>query len=90
MAIKWVPVVMIALAIAGVGYGLWRRDHEPPRVISTGTFQFKDKAGTELVFPQRHVVVAGFEVTEVQLPAGKWIECRGDCGRAIRSEYSGL
>jgi hypothetical protein len=88
MRMKLVPVVMIALAGLGLGYGLWRREKDPPKVISTGTFQFKDKAGTELVFPKRIVSVAGMEVTEVQLPRGTWIDCRGDCGQAIRSEHT--
>jgi hypothetical protein len=88
MRMKLVPMAMIVLAVLGVGYGLWRREKDPPKVISTGIFQFKDKAGTELVFPKRLVSVAGFEKTEVQLPGGTWIDCRGDCGHAIRSEHT--
>lgn len=88
MAIKWVPIVIAALGAGVVGYGLWKRSIDPPRVISTGTFQFADKLGTVLIFPKRVVAVAGFETTEVQLPGGTWIDCRRDCATTIKAEYT--
>jgi len=30
------------------------------------------------------VIVAGFKTTEIQLPGGTWINCRGDCYIAFR------
>lgn len=88
MRMKLLPIVMIVLAALGLAYGFWLLEKNPPQVIATSTFQFKDKAGTELVFPKRVVSVAGFEITEVQLPGGTWIDCRGDCGYAIRSVHT--
>jgi hypothetical protein len=88
MPLKLVPFLILAVGLTIVGYGLWRRNQDPPRVISTGTFQFTDKLGTQLVFPKRVVAVAGFEETQVQLPGGTWIDCRGDCAAAIRTEHT--
>jgi hypothetical protein len=86
--IQVMPYVLLALGVAIVGYGLWRRQQDPPKVISIGSFEYKDKLGTSLVFPKRVVAVAGFETTEVQLPNGTWIDCRGDCAKAIREEHA--
>ena len=88
MSLKLVPYLLVALAIAVIAYGTWQRQKYPPQVIATSTFSFIDKSGTELKFPKRVVAVAGFEVTEVQLPGGTWIDCRGDCGGTIKAEYT--
>jgi hypothetical protein len=88
MPIKYAPIVLALLAALGIGIGLWRRYQNPPRVISTASFQFTDKLGTKLIFPQRVVAVAGFETTEVQLPGGTWIDCRGDCAATIKAEHT--
>jgi hypothetical protein len=88
MSLKLVPLLILALAAAVIGYGLWRRNQDPPRVIATGTFKFTDKHGAILVFPQRRVAVAGFETTEIQLPGGTWIDCRGDCAATIKAEHT--
>ena len=88
MPLKLVPFLILALGAGVIGYGLWQRHLNPPRVISTGTFKFTDKAGTLLIFPQRVVAVAGFETTEVQLPGGTWIDCRGDCAATIKAEHT--
>lgn len=88
MSLKWAPVVILLAGGAMVAFGLWRRMQDPPRTVSTGSFQFSDRHGTVLIFPQRVVAVAGFQKTEVQLPGGTWIDCRGDCAQAIREEYS--
>ncbi len=86
MPLKLVPFVILALGLAIIVYGLWQRQMNPPRVISTGVFSFTDKAGTLLLFPKRVVAVGGFETTEVQLPGGTWIDCRGDCEATIKAE----
>lgn len=88
MRLKLVALLIMALAIAIIGYGTWQRQLHPPKVIATGTFQMKDKAGTVLIFPKRVVAVAGFEQTEVQLPGGTWIDCRADCAATITSEHT--
>lgn len=88
MPLKFAPYLILALGAAVIGYGLWKRQQEPPRVISTGMFSFKDKQGTLLIFPKRIVAVAGFETSEVQLPGGTWIDCRGDCAEAIKAEHT--
>jgi hypothetical protein len=88
MPMKLVPVVLIVSALAFVAYGQWLRNADPPRVISTGTFQFVDKAGATLIFAKRVVAVAGFETIQVQLPGGTWIDCRGDCAATIKAEYT--
>jgi len=88
MSLKYAPFIILALGAAVVGYGQWMRQQDPPRVLSTGVFSFKDKLGTVLIFPKRVVAVAGFETTEVQLPGGTWIDCRKDCAEAIKTEHT--
>jgi hypothetical protein len=88
MRLTYVPIIMLAVGAIALGIGMWRRAADPPRVISTGAFNFTDKTGTKLVFPQRVVAVAGFETTEVQLPGGTWIDCRKDCAEAIMREHT--
>jgi hypothetical protein len=88
MPLKVVPLLLLALGLAVIGYGTWQRALYPPRVIATSSHRFVDKAGTELIFAKRQVAVAGFEVTEVQLPGGTWIDCRSDCTAAIKAEYT--
>ena len=88
MPLKLVPFLILAVGLAVIGYGMWQRHLYPPRVIATGTFRLIDKHGTALIFPQRTVAVAGFETTELQLPGGTWIDCRGDCSATIMSEHT--
>ena len=88
MRLKVVPFLIAAAGLAVIGYGTWQRQMNPPRVIATGAFQFKDKLGTVLIFPKRVVAVAGFETTEVQLPGGTWIDCRADCEAAIKTGHT--
>ena len=88
MSLKLVPFLIPAAGLAVIGYGLWQRQLNPPKVIATATFQFTDKAGTMLIFPKRVVAVAGFETTEAQLPGGTWIDCRGDCEATIKAEHT--
>ena len=88
MPLKFVPLIILALGAAVVAYGLWQRQLNPPKIISTGIFQMTDKNGTVLIFPKRVVTVGGFETTEVQLPGGTWIDCRGDCVEAIKAEHT--
>jgi hypothetical protein len=88
MPLKLAPFVILAVGLAVIGYGLWMRQANPTKVVSTGVFQFKDKAGAVLLFPKRVVAVGGFETTQVQLPGGTWIDCRGDCEETIRAEYT--
>ena len=90
MSLKLVPFLNLAAGLAVIGYGLWQRQLNPPKVIATGTFQFTDKAGAVLIFPKRVVAVAGFETTEVQLPGGTWIDCRGDCAATIIAEHTDI
>jgi hypothetical protein len=88
MRLKYVAYVLALIGVLAVSYGQWQRAMHPPRVIKTASFQFTDKAGTTLIFPQRVVAVAGFETTEVQLPHGTWIDCRGDCAATIKAEHT--
>ena len=88
MRLKLVPYVLAAAGLLIVGYGLMHRAADPPRVLSTGTLVFTDKAGTVLIFPKRVVAVAGMETSEVQLPGGTWIDCRSDCVETIKSEHT--
>jgi hypothetical protein len=88
MPLKRVPFILIALAVAIIGYGTYQRWLYPPTVLSTGIFKLVDKSGTELIFPKRVVAVAGFETTQVQLPGGTWIDCRGDCAATLKSEHT--
>jgi hypothetical protein len=88
MPLKLVPYLLFAVAVAIIGYGTYQRHLYPPTVRATGIFKLVDKTGTELIFPKRVVAVAGFETTEVQLPGGTWIDCRGDCGATIKSEHT--
>lgn len=85
--IKLVPLLILIGGGAIVGYGLWQRQKSPPTVLATGTFEFKDKLGTSLVFPSRRVSVAGFETSEIRLPNGTWIDCRADCAQTIRDQH---
>ena len=88
MSLKIAPFLILALGVAVIGYGMWKRQQDPPRVVSTGVFTFKDKHDTVLIFPRRVVAVAGFEKVEVQLPGGTWIDCRGDCAERIKAEHA--
>ncbi len=88
MPLKLVPFLILVLGAAVIGYGLWQQQVYPPQVVSTGVFSFTDKAGTLLIFPKRVVALGGFEKTEIQLPYGTWIDCRGDCAQAIREEHT--
>ena len=88
MSLKWVPLLILALGAAVIGTGLWKRSIDPPHILATGTFQFTDKRATMLIFPKRVVAGAGFETTQVQLPGGTWIDCRGDCEASIRAEHT--
>ena len=90
MRLKLVPYILAACGLLIAGYGIWRRNADPPRVIETGTLKITDPSGTVMIFPKRRVVVAGFETTEAQLPGGSWIDCRGDCAEAIRIETSNI
>lgn len=88
MPLKYAPYLILALGAAVIGYGLWKRQQDPPRIVATGVFTFKDKQGTVLIFPKRVVAVAGFETGEIQLPGGTWIDCRGDCEAAVKAEHT--
>ena len=88
MSLKIAPFLILALGVAVIGYGMWKRQQDPPRVVSTGVFTFKDRHETVLISPKRVVAVAGFEKVEVQLPGGTWIDCRGDCAETIKAEHT--
>lgn len=85
--LRLVPILIVIGSAAVIATGVWHRQLDPPRTISTGTFTLDDKRGTSLMFPKRVVAVAGFEKTEIQLPNGTWIDCRSDCGQAVRDEH---
>lgn len=88
MRLTFVPYVLAVAFLAIAGYGIMRRQANPPRVIETSSIKITDPSGTVLIFPKRRLAVAGFETTEVQLPGGSWIDCRADCAEAIRVETS--
>ena len=87
-AIRLAPFMIGTVGIGVIVYGLSERAKAPPRVVSTDVFAYADKHGTTLIFPRRVIAVAGFETTEVQLPGGTWIDCRGDCAITIRDQHT--
>ena len=88
MSLKYVPFLFLALGAGIIGHGLWKRQRNPPHIVSTGTFQFTDHAGALLIFPKRVMAVGEFEAMQVQLPSNTWIDCRGDCEATIKAEYN--
>ena len=88
LPLKLVPFLILALAACVIGYGTRQRYLHPAQVLSTATFRITGRDGTVLAFPQRVVAVAAFEITEVQLPGGTWIDCRGDCEDTIKVQFT--
>jgi len=83
MPLKRIPLILGAIMLALLSKGTARRLADPWHVVETGSIVVTDLRGTKLIFPTR-IVQAGFvTTTEVQLPSGPWLDCRGDCKDAI-------
>lgn len=88
MPMKLVPIAILLLGLGIVGYGLWYRKLNPPRVVATGRLKVEDIAtGRDLVFETRQVAIGTIRIEEVRLPNGTWIDCRGDCRDTVRREH---
>ena len=86
MSLKWAAVGIALLGIGIITYGTWMRYQYPARVISEGSIEVvlrgTDKGKVRL--PTRKVATGGVTLEEVKLTNGTWIDCAGDCARAVR------
>lgn len=81
------PLLILALGLGIVGYGLWYRQQHPPRVIGHGSVEVEDpRTGRRATFATRTVEIGAIRQVEIQLPSGTWVDCTGDCAAALRRE----
>lgn len=84
---RFAPLLILALGLGIVGYGVWYRSQHPARVVETGSVDVEDKrSGRRLTFETRVVEIGTLRQTEVRLPSGSWVDCGGDCRQALRRE----
>ena len=87
MPLQVAPFLILALAAAIIGYGVWYQAQNPPRVVATGTLEVANANGARperLTLDTRTVEIGTIRREEIQLPGGNWIDCAGDCRQAVR------
>ena len=85
MRLQLAPVLILAVAAALIGYGLWWQARHPPRVVSTGVLAVPAAgAAHRIILDTRVIDSGGIRHEEVRLPGGSWIDCGGDCRQAVR------
>lgn len=87
MPLKYAPFLILALAAAIIGHGLWYRAQHPALVIATGVLEVANAHGAKpqtLILETRDVQIGSVMRREIRTPAGNWIDCGGDCRKAIR------
>jgi hypothetical protein len=81
-----VGVLVAALVLAILAYGLWYQRQYPREIIKTGTLtvQSRKTGGGGMTLRTRDVSINGVVFSEIELPNGTWIGCNGDCAKAAR------
>ena len=78
--------VLVALLVFGVlTFALWYQQRYPRQIVSTGSIRVESKSrpGNPMALETRRVRVATQEFSEVRMPNGTWIDCAGDCRKAV-------
>ena len=87
MPLRYVPLLILAFGALIVGWGIWNEWRHPPRLMATGEIAVDNAPGARperLTLATRKIAVGAVVREEVRLPGGSWIDCAGDCGRAVR------
>ena len=84
--------IVAVLVLGALGLGLWYQRQHPRRIVGQGTIQVRSErpGGGTATHATRDVDVNGVVFKEVALPNGTWIDCAGDCAKAVRDAGEGF
>ena len=86
MSNRTAPILVAAIMLAVLAFGLWYSHRNPRDIVGTGTIVLPARwaAGTAVTLRTREIDIAGRRFQEVEMANGTWIACSGDCRRAAR------
>jgi hypothetical protein len=86
MSGRQVGLLVAALMLGVLAYGLWYQRQYPREIIRSGTLvvQSQRAGGGSVTLKTRDVSINGTVFSEIELPNGTWIGCQGDCRKAAR------
>lgn len=93
MNLRHAPYLIALLGLAIVAWGLWNEHAHPPRVIASGAIEVDNIHGAtpgRLRLATRTLEIGTVRRLEIELPNGTWIDCAGDCPRAVRSALTAI
>jgi hypothetical protein len=86
MSGRTVGLVFAAALLAFFAFALWYQRQHPREIVGTGQVTVeKNRPGgvTRVTLRTRTISINGRRFQEVELPGGTWIDCAGDCRKAV-------
>jgi hypothetical protein len=86
MSGKGVGLLFAAALLCFLAFALWYGRAHPRQIVATGSVVVESRraGGQTLTLNTRDVRIANTTFKEVELPNGTWIDCAGDCRKAVR------
>jgi hypothetical protein len=86
MSGKGVGLLFAIALLCFLAFALWYQRANPRQIVATGTIIVESRraGGTTLTLTTRDVRIANTTFREVQMPNGTWLDCAGDCRKAVR------
>lgn len=83
---KPIAVLMVAIVLGVLAFGLWYQNRHPRRIVSEGAVDVtaRKPGAVSARLKTRVVEIGGSRFSEIEMPNGTWIGCEGDCVRAAR------
>jgi hypothetical protein len=84
---------MVAIGlVCFLGFALWYQRAHPRQIIAEGSIivQAQRAGGGTRTLKTRDVKIANATFREVQMPNGTWIDCAGDCQKAVHEAGEGF
>ncbi len=84
--------VVLVFVVGVAGYAFWYTRQYPREIVGQGTVRVPSSkaAGGYATHATRKVSVNGVVFEEVALPSGTWIDCGGDCAKAVHEAGDGF
>lgn len=84
--------IAIALVVGMLGFALWYTQQHPRHIVGYGTLQVRSEraGGGTSTHQTRRIAINAVEFQEVEMLNGTWIDCGGDCARAVRDAGDGF
>ncbi len=86
MSGRTMAVLMAALVLGVLAFGLWYQSQHPRRILSEGQIRVTpSRSGAAAVtLKTREIDINGARFQEIEMPNGTWVNCAGDCAKAAR------